>query len=66
MQGQRGVAPVVLDAVAAAEKDHDLLVQILLQESEQQQQPLVRRHHHVALLQTFSGGRSTAVIHSHI
>lgn len=55
-------SPVVLDAVAAAEEDHDLLVQVLLQKREQQQQPLVSRGHHVALLQTLTRRHGTAVV----
>ena len=41
---------VVLDAVAAAEEDHDFLFQVLLQEREEQEKAAVCRADDVALL----------------
>lgn len=40
---------VKLDAVAAAEKHHDLLASVFFQEREQQQEALVGRYNAVAL-----------------
>ncbi|GIX61071.1 histone kinase SNF1, putative [Babesia caballi] len=47
---------VELDRVAAAEEDHDLLVQMALEERKQQHKPVFRLTHHVTLLQGRHGG----------
>jgi hypothetical protein len=57
---------VVLDAVTAAEEDHDLLVQVLFQEREQQQQALVRRCDHIALLQPLTRRHGAGVVNADV